>query len=304
MNKQPKSRSAFTLIEMLVVIVIMSLLAMALVSALKSAKRQAQAAHCQARLKNLHQACMNFLADNGSYPYAGSHEYYDSLTETYSERKGWVAWVRDDGKTDAAGKPFNPWAEDNTISHAKEYLHAGMFDYPDSKSFEGQIASRSIKEGSIFKYATRDISTYACDTAANDFKRRYTKPQVVVKRSYAMNSWFGSRRNVIDRRQLIDFRNKEPSRMGYIIEIQQSGDHGKEHIGESATDAPSNVSIPDDSVWEHANGERYGLYHVKSGNRHGHVIFVDGHIESLTDQLNKHGDDYTTQNTKIGDATH
>jgi prepilin-type N-terminal cleavage/methylation domain-containing protein len=312
MNKQPKSRSAFTLIEMLVVIVIMSLLAMAIVSALKSAQRQAQAAHCQARMKNLHQACMNYLADHSSYPYAGSSEgmEYKKVAgrkiPVYYEHKGWVAWVRVDGAMDGADKPFNPWAKDNTIPHAAEYLHAGMFDNRVFKSFKDEIASRSIREGSIFKYANLDTSAYVCDTAAKSFKRRYTK--VVVRRTYAMNKWFCSRRGE-SAKKLLSFSEREPSRMAYIIEIQQVPDdvYGKEHSGTKKT------PIPDDSAWEYddkdnktddADDERYGLFHRKDGKMHGHVIFVDGHIESMTDQPDKQRDDYATQNKKLGIADH
>lgn len=296
MNKQPKSRSAFTLIEMLVVIVIMSLLATALVSALKSAQRQAQAALCQARLKNLHQACMNFLADTGHYPYAGSYEYLDLDTLTYSEHKGWVAWIRKDGKTNSDGTPIDPWAEDDSVTHAADYIHAG---------WRGENARRSIKEGSIFKYATRDTSTYFCKGFQSKFG---VLDKDLVHRSYAMNSWFGSRRMELSRgRLLLDFQKGdiEPSRMGYIIELQSTKDTGDKNIGEQAKkDVAKRKPIADDSVWEHADDERYGLYHRKTGKMHGHVIFVDGHIESMTDQPDKQGDDYATQNTKIGDATH
>ena len=37
---------------------------------------------------------------------------------------------------------------------------------------------------------------------------------------------------------------------------------------------------------------------------HGHVIFVDGHIESLTDKTDAQGNDYKTRNIKLGEATY
>lgn len=277
-------RSAFTLIEMLTVIAIIAMLAAALVSGLKSAQRQAHTALCQARMKNLHQACMNHLSDTGYYPYAGSYEWYYSVNQTYHEHRGWVAWIRADGKD------TDPWAEDNKKSHAEDYQHVG---------WGGESAVQAIQQGSIFKYASRDASAYFC--------KQFNGGQGNVRRSYAMNSWFGSRRTEPEiGRRLLDFQNagKEPSRMGYIIELQSNVATG-EHKGEQGNkDKGKRKAIADDPVWEHADDERYGLYHRKAGNLHGHVIFVDGHIESLTDKTDAQGDDYQAQNKKIGTAEH
>jgi len=290
MKQHHERRNAFTLIEMLTVIVIIALLAAALISGLKTAQRHANSALCQARMKNLHQACMNYLSDTGYYPYAGSYEYHEPAYMTYSERKGWVAWIRADGKTDSAGNPKNPWAEDNKKSHAEDYLHVG---------WNGEYAARAVKEGSIFKYVSRDMSAYFC--------KQFNGGKGDVRRSYAMNSWFGSRRYEREYgRRLIDFQNenREPSRMGYFIELYDSTKTG-EHKGEQGgKDVGKRKAIADDSVWEYADDERYGLYHRKTGKMHGHVIFVDGHIESLTDQANPQGDDYQTQNKNLGNAQH
>ena len=139
-----------------------------------------------------------------------------------------------------------------------------------------------------------------------DFCKQFNGGKGNVRRSYAINSWFGSRRDEPwEGRKLIDFQNagKEPSRMGYLIELQSSVETG-EHKGEQGNkDKGKRKAIANDSVWEHADDERYGLYHRKAGDMHGHVIFVDGHIESLY-KTNKQGDDYQTQNTKIGTAEH
>jgi prepilin-type N-terminal cleavage/methylation domain-containing protein len=274
-------RSAFTLIEMLTVTAIIAMLATALVSGLKSAQRQAHTALCQARMKNLHQACMNYLSDTGYYPYAGSYEWLDRSYQTYQERKGWVTWIRKDGKD------TNPWAENNKVAHAKEYLYVG---------WDGENALRSGKEGSIFKYASRDTSAYFC--------KEFNEGKGDVRRSYAMNDWFGSRRNKLWRpRQLRNFQNDgiEPSRMGYIIELQST------ETGVTQGDYDNSKPIAYDSVWEpdpNMKKERYGIWHRKSGDLHGHVIFVDGHIESLTATTNPQGDDYQTQNTKIRTGKH
>ncbi len=290
MKHHHERRSAFTLIEMLTVIVIIALLATALVTGMRSAQRQAHTALCQARMKNLHQACMNYLADKEEYPYAGSYEWYNPTLKTYSERRGWVAWIRADGKDDE-----DPWAKDALKSHAEEYLHVG---------WDGIKAERAIRQGTIFKYASKDTSAYFC--------KQFNGGKGNVRRSYAMNNWFGSRRNRLWRpRRLIDFPNNmrdkkpapiEPSRMGYIIELQKCSTG--EQKGEQGSQGGTLNPLPYDTVWEYGDGEHYGLYHRKAGDMHGHVIFVDGHIESFSDKTDAQGNNYQTRNIKLGNATY
>lgn len=282
-------RAAFTLLEMLVVIAIIGFLAAALMAGLRSAQRQAHTTQCQARLKNLHQACMNHLADTGTYPFAGSHEFRDPVSKNYREHKGWVAWVRKDGAQ--SGKKNNPWSEDNTKTHADQFQHA---------SWTGAEVERSIREGAIFEYTGRDPTTYRCPT----FATRHNINTKTIIRSYQMNQWFGSRRNEPNRgREPHDFQiaNKEPSRMGYLAELGPLGEldleaNTKVYTGEEYKKGKRSA-IHGDSVWEYGDDERYGLYHPKAGALHGHVIFVDGHIESLT------AVDHESQNSKLGKAT-
>ena len=288
MKHSASSRSAFTLVEMLVVIVIISLLAVALVTGLKAARRQAHAALCQAHMRNLHQACMNFLADNEHYPYAGSYEFFNRHTQRYSERRGWVAWLHEDDETEGEEIPYNPWADDPTTSHADSYIHSG---------WQGNDAIRSIRKGSIFRYASRDVSSYACKQFGE--KDAY--------RTYAMNAWFGSRR--LERggpvSPLRDLRNVEPSRMGYIIELVKEPLPSTRARGEAGGGkVASRPVLAYDSVWEPAYDEPFGRHHPKAGSVHGHIVFVDGHIESLSDRGNGRDDDFATQIRKLGNGTY
>lgn len=290
MKKKPRSCAAFTLVEMLVVIMIIAFLTAAVVTGLRAAQRQARAAQCQARLRNLHQACINYFSDTGGYPYAGSYEYRNPHNGNYVERRGWVVWIRKDGK---AREDFDPWDDDPTKSHAKEYLHVG---------WGGQMAERSVREGAVYVYSSKDMSTYFC----KNFKDNDSD----VRRSYAMNNWFGSRRNELSRpRKLLDFSSEgyEPSRMGYIIELNDCDDlgdgfHGEEPVGTAAS--KKRKSLPADSVWDHdapiiGDVEHYGLHHPKAGGLFGHVVFVDGHVESLAG-----GTDFDTKNKDLGTAKH
>ncbi len=73
------SKTGFTLIEMLVVIVIISLLATAIAIGVNSAQDQARDTHCLAHLKNLHNAATSHLADKGHFPGATSFEAVDEI---------------------------------------------------------------------------------------------------------------------------------------------------------------------------------------------------------------------------------
>lgn len=285
MSSRHSPRAAFTLVEMLVVIAIMAILALTLLAAIRAARDHGDYARCQARLRNLHQACLNHLADNNGYPRAGSYELYDSRTKTFSGVDGWVAWVRKDGQD------LNPWAEDKTDSHADEYYHA---------RWSGKQAEQAIRNGTLFKYTGEDLTTYLCPS----FERKHRNLAGDARRSYAMNCWFGSRRKANwDHRYLNSFNNVEASRMGLFVEIDKPSDPKSASgvVGEPGNEsAGKRKAIADDSAWDWDDGEYYGAgYHRKAGKQHGHIIFVDGHVESLPEGV------AIAENTQeIGEGTH
>src|SRR5690554_4678924 len=87
------NKSAFTMVELLVVIAIMAILAVALTPALRGARESGDASRCQARMRNLHQAVMNYVAEkNGAFPYAETREFID-VYGRYKQQTGWVKWT-------------------------------------------------------------------------------------------------------------------------------------------------------------------------------------------------------------------
>ncbi len=271
--------------ELLVVIAIMSLLALALLPAIRAARDQGDAARCQTRLRNLHQACHNYLSDHEYYPRAGSYERYDKLFKTFSEAKGWVAWLRNDGKE------IDPWREDNTESHGEEYYYA---------RWSGKKAEESIRKGVLFKYTGEDLTTYICPR----FERKHRYLARDGRLGYAMNMWFYSRRNPNwHPRDLTSFNRQEASRLGLFVEIDKPGEPKSASTvkGEPGNQLSGKRSpMADDSVWDWDKDDLYGAtYHRKSGKKHGHIIFVDGHIESLAE-----GDDVAEKTLEIGEGKH
>ena len=123
MKTKATSRSAFTLVEMLVVIVIISLVAMALSSAVRGAQRTANAAKCQANLRNLHTAVLSYFADKQSYPRASSYEKMSRFKgdKHFSEYSGWISWVPKDGGKRRNDSGQTPWDKKNDTSHAEKF---------------------------------------------------------------------------------------------------------------------------------------------------------------------------------------
>jgi prepilin-type processing-associated H-X9-DG protein/prepilin-type N-terminal cleavage/methylation domain-containing protein len=91
MNRQPLNQnSAFTLVELLVVIAVIGMLAALLLPALSQAKKRAQRIQCVGNLHQLEVGLQNFLANNHGYPvYRGG---------TNSDNPGsWVAQLEREG---------------------------------------------------------------------------------------------------------------------------------------------------------------------------------------------------------------
>ena len=155
MKTKTTLKAAFTLVEMLVVIAIISLVAMALTSAIRGAQRTANAAKCQANLKNLHTAVLAYFADNKGYPRASSYEKMSHVKQRkeFHEYSGWVAWVPKDGGNRRNSQGKTPWGQNNSKSYAEKFYFPANID-PNMR--------QAISEGSLFKYVGKDPATYLC----------------------------------------------------------------------------------------------------------------------------------------------
>lgn len=308
-----KSHKGFTLVELMVVILIISVLAVTITHTMRGAIRQAHATKCMAHMRNLHTAVMAYVADKERYPYAASWELREKYVANrgeeaqkhYYERRGWVTWVNDDDD----GKD-TMWKTNSTSSHANAY------EYPkptDSKML------KAISRGSLFKYVGNDYSTYVCPShKAKD-----------IHLSYAMNSFFrwgdGEVAGVhptklisddgperwLNPDGLKDYRYRtlgvDSSRMALFVEIDganssssdkrmgKNGDeYGWAHCKKSDGDPVYAIRIPDfytdDCVWDWTDDYRSGwpqvchevggFNHYKGG-RFCHVVYLDGHVGAI-----------------------
>ena len=302
MKTEKQLTSAFTLVEMLVVIAIISLVAMSITHAVRGAQRTANAAKCQANMKNLHTAAMSYLADRRGtwgvrddfeklknedrgtgfwYPRASSYECRwdewggDSAVEKYYECHGWISWVPLTGKRrNEEGK--TPWIRDKFLKS-----HAEKFYYPANT--DGKMRD-AISEGYLFKYVGKDYATYQCPA------HRRTEDGLTVYLAYAMNGWFrGHSDYSSSARTTKSFTGDvKPSGMALFIEIGDSTESPDRRKGQSATKESGRkpFALKGDGEWEWDLGKEEGRFsHRKGKTMYCNVIFVDGHAGSIPKDL-------------------
>ena len=312
-NITPKA--AFTLVEMLVVIVIISLLATALTGAIKGAQRAANATKCQANMKNLHTAVVAYLADRRGtfgwdhdglferlnndeyntgfmYPRASSYECKEKVwkdggaVDKFWECHGWVSWIKETGeRLDKNGK--TPWLSDDPqfeTSHAKEYYYPANID---------EKMPKAIAEGYLFKYVGKDLSTYRCP------EHRHANTGEPVYLAYAMNNWFGSHVNysVVGARNTSSFSGQiQPSRMALFIEMEDASPEdvkveGREGVPANARKKDTKIkALAGDSAWDwDENGSEKARFSHRMGKQgaqmYCNVVFVDGHVQAIPNVL-------------------
>ena len=291
MKKLKKSSAAFTLVEMLVVITIISIVALTMSRAVRGAQRQANAAKCQSNLKNLHTAVSGFLSDKQYYPLASSYEtwypHYDSegnSIDSYQEKRGWVSWLPKKGKRrDNDRKTI--WQREGDKSHAADFYYPANAD---------ERMPEAIREGALFKYTGKDLAVYRCP-------ENKTIAGAAVHLAYSMNGWFGSHglRFSYDRlgRLPYEVAKKNSSRMVLFTEIDENGPSTEgenpsqsDRAGQAAEEKTKVRVFADDCVWqwdhdERAKRERGRFTHRKTGKNYTHVVFLDGHVASICEKF-------------------
>ena len=336
MHKNCCLKRGFTLVEMLVVIAIISIVATASLSAVRGAQRQARTAKCQANMNALYKAVMAFRTDHSCFPPAAGYEGFDSRSGQFFKFRGWVNWVRTGSvrsRRNDAGNLYSKlsgvaeYVDGSVQSKASSYCYVGTGamkdDYsgatgsaPNYKGVKDSRVYRSIDEGAIFVYADKNFSIYCCE----EFKNRYGKQ---CMRSYTMNQIFGGRR--YRRNPLCWDVPGFANRLALFVELGNASSKAKNKtddlkgksfvgntVGKGAKDTDPTDTFGDDSVWDWdyskgsggdaSSGENIGTMHWKSGKCYGHVMFADGHLESL--ELPKSTADQKKQRHELGSGAY
>jgi len=306
MTKQTSKQTAFTLVELLAVIVVIAVLAAALLGKYGQIRENGWSTQCKANLRSLYQAALNYTSDNGGYyPHAGPYETYDALSRTYSEHKGWVNWT-------GTGN----WVPPNNNSS-----QASTMTQP---TWNGKNASISITNGTLWEYTSHDMNAYFCP------KFRYLAHQTYassdsrynVVRSYVMNSYFGCAANPLwdginltglsqEASRTLMFADMQPQ-LNYLGNIPGNNQVCNYYAGHNDTSANSNQN-GDDGVLMATNApsgyppvtmsaESIGFIHRMSNEYRGHAVFMDGHIAAVGLFYNDAGVAYGTPTNRTYDA--
>jgi prepilin-type N-terminal cleavage/methylation domain-containing protein/prepilin-type processing-associated H-X9-DG protein len=247
-----KSR-AFTLVELMVVLVVIGILSALLYPAINKVRENGRQAQCSNNLKELHTAVMTFASNSGRFPYATTYQaFYEN---SWHEHVGWVS---------------------NRVAVALGT--AGLIDMWDESAFDG---SSCVTNGTLYSYV-QDKRVYLCPTFAIEAKA--VEPTKKFARCYVMNwnlNWQnlyalsdGSKRmlftevNVAKKMQGLDVTGNSVFDTGNILNSDSSIIYYTPQQTDGALMVKDANLPPSEGIGAHHNGK-------------GHVVFADGHVEFL-----------------------
>jgi len=166
--------SAFTLVELLIVIAIIATLAGIMLVSMGGGTEAARAAQCLSNMKNLANACQSYGAATKYYPLAGSVSYVTidesdgikNAKKTYNEVKGWISWMSEGVYPATGSAPGSPMSLGFMSEGTKQNLWA-------------------LQNGAVWDYVGGNRSTYVCPSHVNAMKGKG-----VPLWSYLMNARF------------------------------------------------------------------------------------------------------------------
>ena len=277
-------QKGFTLVELMIVISIIGILAVALATQVTKIQESARAAKCKANLKALAQAVQTYGTSHGRYPEAGSYEWEYSQGE-WKDRKfsrvfrgehGWVAWTEGNSGT-------WPWAGGAKESRASRMKASTFIGDKDAFNTPAYI---SLTNGVLWGLVGKDASVYVCDRHKHEVERQLKGKRVY--RSYVMNAWFhydiipgkaelrddNARRHVddaiMDGRAAVRLMFAELPAQDFKTDTQSA---------DSALEYGRNVGWKDNGRKE--KEEVIGFNHLIANRWVAHVAFLDGHVEGL-----------------------
>ena len=260
MKRPTDGRTAFTLVEMLAVIAIVTILVALIMPVMGNAREKARSAKCKSNLRNLQVASISFLHDGDHIlPYSHSWEAKDPQLAQWYEVRGWVTWLD--------YPPYPP---------GKSYHTSPKEGETSKPPWWGERARESVTNGTLWGYAGKSLKVYVCPTFATlcgSTAPDGSSPAEPV-RSYAMNS---------QAHGLALNRMTNASRLLLFADVSHTRDYEGLQICDRA------MFDNDEEAWdgeldgrESGRGDPYpveaiGAHHDGKGN----AIFIDGHVETL-----------------------
>lgn len=270
-------RSAFSLVELIVVIAIIGILAGVLMATFGGGTASARAARCLSNMKNLASASQTYAMSSHYYPRAGNLVYLTMkeqtggrVTRNYDEVPGWIS-----------ANSQNVFPSTSYSTPAPVSLYSDDLDE----------ANYALTNGVLWKYVSGSRESYICPEHA----RHMGKSGVKVNWSYLMNAYFGW--NKKERAMPYSTSGRiEYGQMGHSDKVllfsevpfmgfnswQPDGSGGSTdtdailQYGASGIDSAGAKGSSSD-----AGGEEIGVNHKSGRHYAAHVVFADGHVEKL-----------------------
>ena len=308
-----KKRSAFTLIELLIVVTIIGILASLIAMGVSSMRNAAREKHCTNNLRQLMDGVLAYAMDNDqNLPYAQSYERLDPNTGIYYHHHGWCTWVNDKRDMDSLNALW--YDEGCKSSHSPEL-------YDDRGT--GEDAKFAIEYGELFPYIG-DFASYACpivQAAVIEQKGDDDSDGFVssgVYRTYAMNPYFGGairrhwrpiKSSWVGVTENFGGHVPEPSKLLVFADVDGFGDKHDRGGYEEKTygkDWRGGVCLnPKKSTYEQ-DDQHLGCHHASSGTskkqKLSQGIFFDGHVELLPQTVATANDSGEEQGKQLNTA--
>lgn len=254
-------KKAFTLVELLVVIGIISILAGILIAALSGSGESAKAVKCLTNMKNISNA-IHAQGMGGMFPLAGSVDVYATDMQTSNNKgigvaHGWIGW-----QSDQQGSGYiSPYSSDE------------------------ELRRKCFENGAIWKAVSANSSVYVCPVHREIVKKQLgsSLPNGPAW-SYVVNARFGwmykSSPFIHTPQQQYDTM-KRSDRVLLLAELPFLKNYVQDPTFNSGA-AKENDPILQYRNCEGGGQEVMGFNH-KQGKRdiYAHVCFADGHTEKF-----------------------
>ncbi|OGV85026.1 MAG: hypothetical protein A2340_09990 [Lentisphaerae bacterium RIFOXYB12_FULL_60_10] len=187
--RQRRVIGAFTLIEILIVIVIIAILATMILPAISKSKERARHVQCQNNLKNLHIGAMNHMYQWQCMPEDRSYEWYEGPDRCWYHEVGWVVW-RNWSNPDQVGNTRRPGRPDLW------WGSLGMWSITNQAVIRPP-GGYQIKCQTLFEFIGKNFKTYICPKFRTIIGDRDPQGNLFTDdnqplRSYSMNYMAGA----------------------------------------------------------------------------------------------------------------
>ncbi len=278
MKRQKTSKSAFSLIEMLIVIGIIGVLSAVMLGLMGGSSNAARATQCMTNMRGLAVAVLNYAMQNedGNFPVAGSFKWTNHeahRNSRYPTRGGWISWDK---------------GADSKTQSCPSYI---MFNESSQERLR-----YALTNGCIWATGGMSEKTYQCpvhDEACLKANKRHPGWSYVMNETFYWNEpgkafprWRGQSHGNIyvcandsqTPSKLVQpsMVARSPEKVLLFAEIQGLDDE-KRGLRANTGDGGNKG----DCVLQYQN-EVMGFNHVQSGGTlAGHVAFADGHVEKF-----------------------